>query len=158
MHKALMAQYQLVVSARHVLFAYCHSMQPADMLKPIPQFNNSSINSLLVHNANTYVHWLIKVAAQRQFDFFEDKDISITAIEKIYAIVDQTVADFLLQFEETLDVAIPFSIPGKGFQLTLSPLQLFTHVITHEFHHKGQILTMSRTLGYTPIDTDIIRT
>jgi uncharacterized damage-inducible protein DinB len=38
-----------------------------------------------------------------------------------------------------------------------SAFQIFTHVITHEFHHKGQILSLSRHLGYTPVDTDIIR-
>ncbi|RZL05047.1 MAG: hypothetical protein EOO89_27250 [Pedobacter sp.] len=34
---------------------------------------------------------------------------------------------------------------------------IFTHVITHEFHHKGQSMTMSRLLGHTPPDTDILR-
>ncbi len=38
-----------------------------------------------------------------------------------------------------------------------NPLKLFTHVITHEFHHKGQILSLSRHLGYVRVDTDIIR-
>jgi len=32
-----------------------------------------------------------------------------------------------------------------------------THVMTHEFHHKGQIMTMGRMLGYTPPDADVIR-
>ncbi|MCB0640529.1 MAG: ATP-binding cassette domain-containing protein, partial [Phaeodactylibacter sp.] len=36
-------------------------------------------------------------------------------------------------------------------------LKLFTHVITHEFHHKGQVLSFSRHLGYTPVDTDVLR-
>ena len=39
-----------------------------------------------------------------------------------------------------------------------TPLQLFTHTITHEFHHKGQVMSMSRLLGYVPVDADIIRT
>ncbi len=38
-----------------------------------------------------------------------------------------------------------------------TPFELFTHVITHEFHHKGQVLSLSRHLGYIPVDTDIIR-
>lgn len=32
-----------------------------------------------------------------------------------------------------------------------------THVMTHEFHHKGKIMTMGRMLGYTPPDADVIR-
>jgi len=40
-------------------------------------------------------------------------------------------------------------------EVTATPLQLFTHVLTHEFHHKGQIMTMCRILGYTPVETDV---
>ncbi|RSK47607.1 hypothetical protein EI291_14730 [Hymenobacter rigui] len=38
-----------------------------------------------------------------------------------------------------------------------STLHVFTHIIRHEFHHKGQMLNMSRQLGCTPVDTDAIR-
>lgn len=38
-----------------------------------------------------------------------------------------------------------------------NPLKIFTHVITHGFHHKGQILSLNRHLKYAPVDTDIIR-
>ncbi|HEO8418505.1 TPA: hypothetical protein VBX77_000466 [Yersinia enterocolitica] len=30
------------------------------------------------------------------------------------------------------------------------------HSITHEFHHKGQIVAMLRSLGYIPKNTDIL--
>jgi uncharacterized damage-inducible protein DinB len=50
---------------------------------------------------------------------------------------------------------IHFIINGRNE--TATPLQLFTHVITHEFHHKGQILSRCRQLGYVPVDTDILR-
>ncbi|HEX8506591.1 MAG TPA: DinB family protein [Hymenobacter sp.] len=50
-----------------------------------------------------------------------------------------------------------FRFPRHPQPLELSPLQLFPHVITHEFHHKGQILSMSRLLGHVPVDTGAIR-
>ena len=33
---------------------------------------------------------------------------------------------------------------------------LLTHTETHEFHHKGQIASMARHLGYVPPNTDLI--
>ncbi|TDH29325.1 hypothetical protein EXU57_00555 [Segetibacter sp. 3557_3] len=48
-----------------------------------------------------------------------------------------------------------FDNDGTVSQAT--PLQVYTHVITPEFHHKGQVLTLSRQQGYIPADTDIIR-
>jgi uncharacterized damage-inducible protein DinB len=68
------------------------------------------------------------------------------------------VLEFLKKYSDDYRRSLTREIKRKGITLTLTPLQLFTHVITHEFHHKGQILTMSRTLGYIPVDTDVIRT
>ena len=62
---------------------------------------------------------------------------------------------FAAVYAEKLMQDIETSIGGK--MLPASPLKLFTHVITHEFHHKGQILSLSRHLGYVPVDTDVIR-
>jgi uncharacterized damage-inducible protein DinB len=42
-----------------------------------------------------------------------------------------------------------------GYHDSATPLQLFTHVMTHEFHHKGQLLSMFRILGHVPPDTDV---
>ena len=158
MKETLTLQYQLITSARHVLFAYCKSLQPNDLLKPVPEFNSSSINSLLIHNANTYIHWLAKSGMKKPYSYLDDSSGgNMESIEEIFVKIDAIVADFLNEFEQRLEVISAFNVPGKDVQLNLSPLQLFTHVITHEFHHKGQILSMSRVLGYTPIDTDVIR-
>nr|WP_242021046.1 DinB family protein [Cytobacillus oceanisediminis] len=32
------------------------------------------------------------------------------------------------------------------------------HTVTHEYHHKGQIMAMSRQLGYEPPNTDVLGT
>lgn len=37
-----------------------------------------------------------------------------------------------------------------------TPRQLLIHSITHEFHHKGQIVAMLRLLNHTPENTDIL--
>ncbi|RZK68975.1 MAG: hypothetical protein EOO92_22520, partial [Pedobacter sp.] len=47
-------------------------------------------------------------------------------------------------------------ISGQG-RVDTTVTSLFTHVITHEFHHKGQIMSMMRLIGYIPPDADIIR-
>jgi uncharacterized damage-inducible protein DinB len=153
------AQYRLVVGARRALFGYCATFAPADLCKAIAEFNGSSICRILIHSANTYIHSLVKVAEQRSHDFFEADDMkSVADVESAFKLVDDIVVNFLQRFEGDFYVPLVFDHPNKGIKLTLSPLELFTHVITHEFHHKGQILTMSRLLGYVPLDTDIIRT
>jgi len=38
-----------------------------------------------------------------------------------------------------------------------SPAFILLHVVTHTFHHKGQVVAMLRTLGYPAPDTDMQR-
>nr|WP_261382294.1 DinB family protein [Mucilaginibacter achroorhodeus] len=71
--------------------------------------------------------------------------------------MDRAEKGFLESFKQSLNLSLTLE-KGQGVILNLSPLELFTHVITHEFHHKGQLVNMSRQLGYIPVDTDVIRT
>lgn len=63
--------------------------------------------------------------------------------------------DFLLNIEMDKVRELEFELNGQ--QKNASILKLFTHVITHEFHHKGQIISLKRHLGYIPAVTDILR-
>jgi uncharacterized damage-inducible protein DinB len=158
MQQLLTTQYELIKSARHVLFTYCESISADDLFKKSATFNNSSIIDLLVHNANTYISWIRNFGLDAEMPFYEGVDFThLNEIKLLYNNVDLTVDEFLNKYSGDYLQAETKYIPRKGISLTLSPLQLFTHVITHEFHHKGQILTLSRSLGYIPVDTDAIR-
>ena len=62
---------------------------------------------------------------------------------------------FLRHFREAYDPPVTGRLRWQT--VTATPAALFTHVITHEFHHKGQIASMSRHLGYLPPDTAVLR-
>jgi uncharacterized damage-inducible protein DinB len=159
MKPLLQAQYNSIKSARQVLLNYCGNMENADLFKPITTFNNSSINSLLIHTANTYLHWLVFVDGEMPVNYFKEENIrEITNIQSIYGQVDVVVNDFLTKYANDYQQTSSKKLPAMNKTITVTPLELFTHAITHEFHHKGQILTMSRILGYIPVDTDVIRT
>ncbi|MBS1522282.1 MAG: DinB family protein [Bacteroidetes bacterium] len=157
MKELLLTQYELVKSARGALFIYC-ATTGEDFIKPVSTFNDNSIRDLLVHIANTYISWLDNFGLDGGRTFYGNEEVqTLYQIKMIFDEVDLIVNDFLEKSQYDYQLPMTKHITRKGITLTLSPLQLFTHVITHEFHHKGQILTMSRLLGYTPVDTDIIR-
>ncbi|MDO3626233.1 DinB family protein [Mucilaginibacter sp. BT774] len=117
------------------------------------------MRDLLVHIVNTYINWLDNFGLDGARTFYNNDDVhTIHEIKSIFDNIDLIANNFLEKYRNDYKSPITKHIARKGITLTLSPLQLFTHVITHEFHHKGQILTMSRLLGYTPVDTDVIRT
>ena len=158
MHQLLTQQYEIVKVARHALFDYCETMGD-DIFKKVEIFNNNCISDLLIHNANTYISWLDNFGLDGTQTFHANNDVSsLNEIKLIFERADMIVNNFLTKYIDGYLQPQTKHIARKGITLTLTPLQLFTHVTTHEFHHKGQMLTMSRLLGYTPIDTDAIRT
>jgi uncharacterized damage-inducible protein DinB len=158
MSTLLTSQYEEIKGARHALFAYCEGMSPADLFKQVDVFNNSSIADLLVHNVNTYLSWVNNFGLDRNTSFYKTTDVkNLDEIKVLFEKVDSIMAKFLEKHCNNLEEPFTAIVKHRGFPMTLTPLQLYTQAITHEFHHKGQIVTMSRLLGYTPVDTDAIR-
>ncbi|MBD2724005.1 DinB family protein [Hymenobacter armeniacus] len=156
MDTAFSQQYELVRGARGALLEYCATIDPAHVVAPLPEFNHSSIRDLLVHVAACYAFWLGQADLPRLT--VPDAVPDVAALRRLFAEVDRLVEAFLRQYAGRWLVPMAVAVPRQPAPLPFSPLQLFTHVITHEFHHKGQVLSMSRQLGYVPVDTDAIRT
>ena len=152
-------QYTLVASARGVLLDYCAGLVPAHFAAPVAAMNDGSIRDLLVHVAGCYDYWLGQVGLGRPAGTPPPEAVTdVAALRAVFAGVDALVAAFGRHYAADWLVPKLFVLPRRAQPLELTPLQLFTHTVTHEFHHKGQVLSMSRLLGYAPVDTDIIRT
>ena len=151
------AQYEFVRESRAVLFNYCETMSESHLLSENNLFGRGgSIRNLLVHIANTYEFWIEKNALNKDviFTTYNSKE-TITDIIELFDTVDNFMYELIALLEKQEDKQIQYEI--NGIKNTSTLFKLFSHVITHEFHHKGQILSLSRHLGYTPVDTDIMR-
>jgi uncharacterized damage-inducible protein DinB len=157
MYTTLLHQYQLTLSSREALLDYCETVKAEHLHTPLPTFNNESMITQLMHVADCYLFWLASSAMQQQRPYFKDEEHrDLIFVRNAYQQVDLTMNEFLQRFKDSLE-AQRFITRPDGNTLTRSPFEIFTHVITHEFHHKGQVVNMSRQLGYTPVDTDVIR-
>lgn len=152
----LQYQYDLVKSSREVLFDYCRTLTPEHLVMEHTNFGRGSIRNLLVHIANVYQFWIGAKALQRDqvftsFDAIGDMDGMIS----LYREIDELMNEFISTSGITPMKQLSFE--RNGVRTSDTVMKLFTHVITHEYHHKGQILSMSRHMGYIPVDTDVIR-
>ncbi|MEJ5964149.1 DinB family protein [Pedobacter immunditicola] len=156
-NQIMLAQYHLVLDSRNVLIEYCNTISSADLLFENHSFGRGgSIRNLFVHIANTYEFWIINKILNKNIAYTLYHSINtMEEIKLLFDRVNSYIFEFLEQYQESLFQKIAIEI--NGLEEPIEPFKLFTHVITHEFHHKGQILPMSRHLGYIPIDTDIIR-
>lgn len=158
MNNAFQTQYELIRGARTVLLDYCATLKPTDFTAPVSVCNNSSMRDLLVHVAGAYTVWLGEVGMARDVQRPVAAAVpDVSGVRALFAEVDALLTDFMHYYTSSWEEPLVFDFARQSRTLTLMPLQLFTHVVTHEFHHKGQVLSMSRQLGYTPVDTDVIR-
>lgn len=147
-------QYQYVKGSRNVLFEYCETISTEDFVNQNTSFGRGgSIRNLMVHTANTYEYWIANHVLQKNKVYTEYKNCkTIKDIRALFKSVD----DFMDEFISNIDV-LEKAFQSPNSSISSKPFQLFSHVITHEYHHKGQILSLSRHLGYIPVDTDIMR-
>lgn len=148
-------QYELVKGSRKVLLDYCSTVSPDDFKNENTAFGRGgSMRNLLVHIANTYQYWIADRMLKRDIVYtkYEEKD-HISEVIALFAEVDTFMGEFIKDMDNLNEIEYELG----GIKGTAAPFTLFTHVITHEYHHKGQVLSISRHLGYTPADTDVMR-
>jgi len=150
-------QYEKVKEARGVLFDFFESIPVADYTKEVVHFGMGSIRNTQAHIINCYLHWIANFALQRALPYLQSEKVSSIDQMKIeFKNIDQYMDEFIKTYGDDVNSPIIHVLDKKG-EVSSTPLILFTHVITHEFHHKGQMVSMGRILGNPPPDTDLLR-
>jgi uncharacterized damage-inducible protein DinB len=152
----ILKQYELIKGSRAVMLNFIEQQMGEGYTVPIKEFNNKDIRYFLLHINNTYKHWGANFGMNKDMQYIDyNSQVNITEVRELFDETDKLVAEFLNHFKQSAQPAT--NMANSGNLLTVTPLELFTHMITHEFHHKGQIMTMCRLLGHIPPDTDVIR-
>ncbi|WP_431292977.1 DinB family protein [Pedobacter sp. P26] len=149
-------QYDFILSSRDILLNYIRGISEQDFLTNNSSFGRGSIRNLLVHICQTYCAWIGERALgiEQEFLPFENYQ-TLQDCQTYFSQADEYIGLFIEKFKG--NELQEMELHRNEEILKVNPLQLFTHVVTHEFHHKGQIMSLSRHLGYVPIDADIIR-
>ena len=157
MKEMLTAQYELTRDARAVLLKYVSSMPHDNFIRSHPVVGNGgSIRNLLVHINNSYHGWMMKFAFQESFQKRAFTDVlTLKGCEAYFEQTNKLAERFIDYFDGRYYEPLKGQLASRDF--TATPLQIFMHVVTHEFHHKGQILVLGRMWGHEPVDTDVLR-
>ena len=154
----LQRQYELVKSSRQVVFQFCEKFSPGDYTKEISGIGRGSVRNLQAHIASTYIFWLANFAMKHSHSFPPyDSYKDVNSVIKLFENADKAVYQFLEHFKNNWETIISGTTSSNNKHVSAAAFELFTHVMTHEFHHKGQIMSMGRMLGYIPPDADVIR-
>ncbi|MCL6596634.1 MAG: DinB family protein [Firmicutes bacterium] len=148
--------YGWVRTTREVLLSHLEAMGGEAYRAPQDVLGGESLAERHRHVAGCYAVWLGRVA-------LGDPDAvplagspwpEPAAARSAFAQVDALVARFLDRFGDALDQTLERRWRGRTIEVT--PRWLLAHPITHEFHHKGQIVVACRLSGAPAPDTDLV--
>ena|SRR5438270_1994831 len=121
----------------------------------IPGFGHPTIWKQFVHILTCEEGWICDLQNQTFAAWHEEDRPTVAdlriAKERIRKATRTYVGDLT---EEQLNTTLAKRPVDWGGELR-SPAFILLHVITHAFHHKGQVVAMLRMLGYPAPDTDL---
>lgn len=155
-------EYQWAKQNRKVLLDFCSMIDEKDMNLRIDGFGFQSIKETLIHVADCYHAWIGSFILLKTKKPITPKEhiinVSLNDIKLRFEQADEFVNEFFETYSEQMDVPIQKSIPWRATAevISMTPRKLMMHTISHEYHHKGQIVSMARIMGYQPPNTDIL--
>lgn len=132
---------------------------PEELLgKELDEFGYRSIRAQLLHLFNCEAWWREMLQGRIFQDFQEEDfpDIDVAAFKRLKQRVMVDTRHYLEDSsEEELNREVELHLPD-GYSLRTTPAKLVHHVLTHAYHHKGQVVAMCRLLGYPAPFTDLL--
>jgi uncharacterized damage-inducible protein DinB len=129
---------------------------PVDLQhKPISGFGHPSVWTQLVHVLTCEEGWIHDLQNKTFAGWYEEDCPTMPTLRFARDRVREATRSYLSNLtEEQLNTTLTQRPTDWGGELR-SPAFILLHVITHAFHHKGQIVAMLRILGYPAPDTDL---
>ncbi len=159
MDNALNLSYNWTRRTREVLLEFTDSLAVDVYTLERPDFAYGSIRNIHAHIAFCYLYW-VGVAGlgydAAKLRIPDDQIPDVAAMRQRFKFVDSVMDEALEKFNNPDEMFVHTHRTGD---LKLTQRWLFAHPITHEFHHKGQLLALARVLGHPlpgNIDTDLI--
>jgi uncharacterized damage-inducible protein DinB len=123
--------------------------------KPVPGFGHPSIWKQLVHILTCEEGWVHDLQNKAFAGCHEEDCPTMAALLAAKHRIREETRTYLGGLtEEQLNTTLAQRPLDWGGELR-SPAFILLHVITHAFHHKGQVVAMLRILGYPAPDTDL---
>jgi len=147
--------YSWVRRTRTPLFDHLSGLPEGLYTQPTEILSGDSIRDRHVHMATCYLHWILRIGLGETLPVSgEPPDYpSPTAVRALFDQVDQAVDRLIHVAGEHTDE--PMSRTANGEKIVVTPRWILTHTITHEFHHKGQIVLVLRLFGHPMGDSDL---
>jgi uncharacterized damage-inducible protein DinB len=138
-----------------LLLEHLSTLSEGDYTKELPGFGSPTVRRQVVHLINCESFWIHALQGLP----FQDRDPAncpAVADAKLlqHEVRRQTLAYLSGLSDQQLNADTELHFPDGDIAIR-TPALVLHHVLTHAFHHKGQIVAMCRLLGHPAPDTDL---
>jgi uncharacterized damage-inducible protein DinB len=128
-----------------------------DYVKDVSGFGFRTLREQALHIFNCEGFWVHTLRGLRYSDRSPQECPSVADVRLLKKEVSQLTHAYLAQLTDgQLNADTQLHFPD-GDTAVETPALVLHHVLTHAFHHKGQIVAMCRALGHPAPDTDLNR-
>jgi len=138
-----------------LLLDHVATVPDESLRKPVSGFGHPSVWKQLVHILTCEEGWVHDLQNEAFAGWQEEDCATMAALLVAKARTREATRTYLDGLtEKQLNTTLAKRPVDWGGELR-SPAFILLHVITHAFHHKGQVVAMLRILGYPAPDTDL---
>jgi len=138
-----------------LLLRHIATLPDALCRQPIPGFGHPTVWRQLVHILTCEEGWVLDLQNRPFAGWFEDDCPTMSLLQAAKDRIRKTTQAYLSSLTDMeLNTTLAERPQDWGGELR-SPAFILLHVITHAYHHKGQVVAMLRILGYPAPDTDL---
>ena len=127
----------------------------SDYVKELLNVGFRTLREQAIHTFNCEGFWIYALQGLRYVDRRPEECPSIADARLLQQeVIRRTYAYLSNLTNQQLNTDTELHFPD-GDVAVRTPALVLHHVLTHAFHHKGQIVAMCRALGYPANDTDL---
>lgn len=143
----------LLEQHRRAHLSYCRlldhiaTLPVAALMEPLNGFGLPLLRDQLLHMADSEAFWIRKLKGLEftGWDYVAYSDVP--AMREAFAKVAAATRDYISSLTDR-ELNAQQALAFDDGSLNTTPALVLSHVITHGFHHKGQVVAMCRQLGY----------
>ena len=142
-------------SSLTLLLDHLSTVQPDNYVRELPAFGFSTLQRQVIHIFNCEGFWIHTLQGLRYVDRSPAECPDVAAARLLEQEVSQKTRQYLSSLtNQELNTDQELHFPD-GDRAVRTPALVLHHLLTHAFHHKGQIVAMCRELGSPAPDTDL---
>ena len=139
----------------NLLLDHLSTIPSSGYLRELPNFGFPTLRNQVIHIFNCEGFWVHTLQGLRYVDRNPAEFPAVADARLFQQQVSRRTLDYLSTLtDQQLNSDTELHFPD-GDTAVRTPALVLHHVLTHAFHHKGQIVAMCRALGHPAPDTDL---